>query len=76
MTEVIEVSQKAQGIGLSRPMAMVCLTAAINCASVGYDSSMMSSINILVCDHDHAAKRKAINLLYCLGAELSLTVTV
>ncbi|GKT97547.1 hypothetical protein Ct61P_15397 [Colletotrichum tofieldiae] len=47
MTEVIEVSQKSRSIGLTKPMVMVCLTAAINCASVGYDSSMMSSINIL-----------------------------
>lgn len=28
-------------------MLLVCLIAALNCASVGYDSSMMSSLNIL-----------------------------
>ncbi|KAI2608596.1 MFS general substrate transporter [Hypoxylon fragiforme] len=32
--------------GISRPMMLVCLIAALNCASVGYDSSMMSSLNI------------------------------
>ncbi|KAI1768610.1 MFS general substrate transporter [Hypoxylon sp. FL1150] len=32
--------------GISRPMLLVCLIAALNCASVGYDSSMMSSLNI------------------------------
>ncbi|KAI1869758.1 hypothetical protein JX265_001990 [Neoarthrinium moseri] len=33
--------------GFSRAMFIICLVAALNCASVGYDSSMMSSINIL-----------------------------
>ncbi|XDG10290.1 hypothetical protein ABKA04_009905 [Annulohypoxylon sp. FPYF3050] len=28
------------------PMLLVCLIAALNCASVGYDTSMMSSLNI------------------------------
>ncbi|KAF2648240.1 general substrate transporter [Lophiostoma macrostomum CBS 122681] len=28
-------------------MALVCIVAALNCASVGYDQSMMSSLNIL-----------------------------
>ncbi|KIX05162.1 uncharacterized protein Z518_06034 [Rhinocladiella mackenziei CBS 650.93] len=32
---------------MAKPMLLVCLTAAVNCASVGYDSAMMSSINIL-----------------------------
>ncbi|KAG4435625.1 hypothetical protein IFR05_008900 [Cadophora sp. M221] len=33
--------------GLTYAMTLVCLTAAINCATVGYDASMMSSLNIL-----------------------------
>ncbi|KAH9909950.1 general substrate transporter [Xylariomycetidae sp. FL2044] len=33
--------------GLNRNMFIIGLVAALNCASVGYDSSMMSSINIL-----------------------------
>jgi len=33
---------------LNRNMMLICLVAALNCACIGYDSSMMSSINILV----------------------------
>ncbi|RDW56413.1 hypothetical protein BP6252_14158 [Coleophoma cylindrospora] len=33
--------------GLSSALWLVCLTAAVNCATIGYDYSMMSSINIL-----------------------------
>lgn len=35
--------------GLNKAMLLICLVAALNCASVGYDASMMSSLNILVC---------------------------
>ncbi|KAH8897183.1 general substrate transporter [Thozetella sp. PMI_491] len=31
----------------TRAIILVCLVAVLNCASVGYDSSMMSSLNIL-----------------------------
>ncbi|CAH0028748.1 unnamed protein product [Clonostachys rhizophaga] len=34
-------------MGHKRVMLVVCMVAALNCASVGYDSSMMSSLNIL-----------------------------
>jgi hypothetical protein len=34
--------------GISRAMMLVCLTAAVNCATIGYEASMMSSLNILV----------------------------
>ncbi|KAJ8123534.1 hypothetical protein O1611_g9565 [Lasiodiplodia mahajangana] len=33
--------------GMNKAMLLICLVAALNCASVGYDSSMMSSLNIL-----------------------------
>ncbi|KAK7418775.1 hypothetical protein QQX98_003793 [Neonectria punicea] len=33
--------------GLDKAMLLVCLVAALNCATVGYDASMMSSLNIL-----------------------------
>uniref|UniRef100_A0A8H7N8S4 Major facilitator superfamily (MFS) profile domain-containing protein n=1 Tax=Bionectria ochroleuca TaxID=29856 RepID=A0A8H7N8S4_BIOOC len=35
-------------MGHKRVMLVVCMVAALNCASVGYDSSMMSSLNILL----------------------------
>lgn len=34
--------------GLNSSMLLICLVAALNCATVGYDASMMSSLNILV----------------------------
>lgn len=34
---------------ISKMMALICLVAALNCATIGYDASMMSSLNILVC---------------------------
>ncbi|KAH7157379.1 general substrate transporter [Dactylonectria estremocensis] len=33
-------------------MMLICLVAALNCASVGYDASMMSSLNILTSFQD------------------------
>ncbi|KAI1262649.1 general substrate transporter [Xylariaceae sp. FL1019] len=33
--------------GMNKGMLLVCLVAALNCTSVGYDSAMMSSLNIL-----------------------------
>ncbi|RSL59541.1 hypothetical protein CEP54_007250 [Fusarium duplospermum] len=32
---------------ISKMMALICLVAALNCATIGYDASMMSSLNIL-----------------------------
>ncbi|ETS74585.1 hypothetical protein PFICI_13069 [Pestalotiopsis fici W106-1] len=34
-------------LGLSKIMLLICLVAALNCATIGYDASMMSSLNIL-----------------------------
>lgn len=42
-------SHKAANMfAISKMMLLVCLVAALNCATIGYDASMMSSLNILV----------------------------
>jgi sugar porter (SP) family MFS transporter len=33
--------------GISKPIILVCLTAAANCATIGYDYSMLGALNIL-----------------------------
>ncbi|KAJ3543226.1 hypothetical protein NM208_g3686 [Fusarium decemcellulare] len=42
-----EIATTAIMLGLSKMMLLICLVAALNCATIGYDASMMSSLNIL-----------------------------